>query len=495
MAGPPAEAPRDLRPCRPPRRRGGARRRGYRYPRLPRHLVGRALHRRGLLRRAPADDRAPTGDGSDRGVAGGGAEPDGAPPTIAGPTDRELHCSTAGDGVVAATGRGVSARTAGFPARAPYPRPIPARAPRHNGNLALRERALPQLASVTRLRDLDNDVCRVIVSAERTLTDAVGHDRWHSSRVAEVLPTLRAAVGSRPRVPRRSDLRRVRYAPITRPFEQVAELSWQIANLRGVTSGVEPGKSAGLLLDVAELWELFVLNCLRQALPPTLQLDHGTHAEHSDYFMRSRDGDKEIGKLKPDLLIRDGDTVFAVLDAKYKRLRNRHLSVHEVSSQETSTRSLPTRCATGPAGARRFSTRCPTTAARRRSATPSYTGRGRAKRALSHSGDFQLTSIDVVLSFPRSLDSTPTILSPRQSANTTDADCHQASSLYRSPLASFVCPLHRVRGTTDPESRSQSQSASSPRCPLRVVPLPETTPIDPWGAGGVVSGRGPQTFW
>lgn len=190
------------------------------------------------------------------------------------------------------------------------------------GTLALRERALPQLASVTRLRDLDNDVCRVIVSAERTLTDAVGHDRWHSSRVAEVLPTLRAAVGFRPRVPRRSDLRRVRYAPITRPFEQVAELSWQIANLRGVTSGVEPGKSAGLLLDVAELWELFVLNCLRQALPPTLQLDHGTHAEHSDYFMRSRDGDKEIGKLKPDLLIRDGDTVFAVLDAKYKRLRD-----------------------------------------------------------------------------------------------------------------------------------------------------------------------------
>ena len=188
------------------------------------------------------------------------------------------------------------------------------------GTLALRERARPQIASVMRSRDLDNDVSRVIVRAERTLTETIGHNRWHTARVAEVLPTLRAAVGSRPHLPKLSDLRRVRYAPITRPFEQLAELSWRIAKLRGVTSGDDSGRSSGLLLDVAEIWELFVLNCTKRAMPE-LVVEHSAQSGLDKRLLRSAADDSiQMGRLKPDVMVRAEDRAVAVIDAKYKRL-------------------------------------------------------------------------------------------------------------------------------------------------------------------------------
>jgi len=186
--------------------------------------------------------------------------------------------------------------------------------------LALRERGHPAIASVTRLRDLDNDVSRAIVCAERALSDIIGHDRWHTPRVREVLPSLREAVGARPKLPTRADLRRVRYSPITRPFEELAELSWRIAKLRDISSSDEPGSSSGLLLDVAELWELFVLNCARRALPD-FTIEHGTQAANHDHLLRSEaQPTVGMGRLKPDLLVRSKDGPVAVMDAKYKRL-------------------------------------------------------------------------------------------------------------------------------------------------------------------------------
>jgi 5-methylcytosine-specific restriction enzyme subunit McrC len=139
----------------------------------------------------------------------------------------------------------------------------------------LRGAGSPHAASVRRYRDLDNDVSRTLVAAERTLTHHIGHDHWHTARVDEVLPQLRTAVGARPRLPSERDLRRIRYTPITRSFRQAADLSWRIAKLRGFIASSEEGQAEGLLLDVAELWELFVLNCVRRAVPDW-EVEHGT---------------------------------------------------------------------------------------------------------------------------------------------------------------------------------------------------------------------------
>lgn len=180
-----------------------------------------------------------------------------------------------------------------------------------------------ELGSLTFDRSLVHPATRAIVCADRALGSAISDTaEWRTERVRQVLPPLRAAVGARPRLPSAHELSRVRYTPITRPFERAAELSHRIAARLGYGVSQEDGRDEGILIDVAELWELFVLNCARLALPPALSVDHGTRADRSDYFMRSVDLTKEIGRLKPDMLIRDGDSVFAVLDTKYKRLRD-----------------------------------------------------------------------------------------------------------------------------------------------------------------------------
>jgi len=72
--------------------------------------------------------------------------------------------------------------------------------------------------------------------------------------------------GLRPQGPSRAELERVRYTPITAGFAPVAELSLQFANRRGLASDSTPdGDCQGILLDVAEPWELYVLALLRRA--------------------------------------------------------------------------------------------------------------------------------------------------------------------------------------------------------------------------------------
>src|SRR5205085_8342484 len=129
-----------------------------------------------------------------------------------------------------------------------------------------------------------------------------------------------SAVGARPRLPARRALGRIRYTPITRPFKAVADLSWRLAQLQGYTASSEEGKSEGLLVDVAELWELFVVKCMERALP-SLRVEHGTHAVQTTWLLASlADPRAGLGRLKPDVLAYDPQGAPAVVaDAKYKR--------------------------------------------------------------------------------------------------------------------------------------------------------------------------------
>lgn len=189
-------------------------------------------------------------------------------------------------------------------------------------SVRLRAHGSAHVASVTRNRDLDNDVSRALVAAERVLHQAIGHRRWHTPRTAEVMPQLTAAVGTRPAPPSQRALQRIRYTPITRPFKETAALSWHIARREGLGAHSDAGDAYGLLIDVAELWELFLYRCVEAAVPE-LSVEHGTTSVERT-FLLARDADESIGmgKLKPDIIARDGDAVCAIIDAKYKRLAN-----------------------------------------------------------------------------------------------------------------------------------------------------------------------------
>lgn len=179
----------------------------------------------------------------------------------------------------------------------------------------------PHVASVTYDRSLDHPATRALVRAERALAEQLaGTAEWRTERVRQVMSQLRAVVGSRPKLPTAFELERVRYTPITLPFKQAALLSHRIASKLGYIATDQPGTAEGILIDVAELWELFVLNCARRAVPAGLRIEHGTTAGHRDYLLRSAETGSGMGRLKPDLLVLRGSHVTAVIDAKYKRL-------------------------------------------------------------------------------------------------------------------------------------------------------------------------------
>lgn len=191
--------------------------------------------------------------------------------------------------------------------------------------MRLRAQGRPTVASTSAERSLDNTISRILVLAHRALRQMNGNDRWMSERAADVMPHLWDAVGSRPSTPRRREIDVIRYTPIRRSFEPLVKLSRQILAHRGYSSSGS-GEAQGVLLDMAELWERFVLAAFRRALPSEFEVIHGARESlgRPEHLLRSvRQPDKGIGRIYPDIVIRRGGSVVAVVDAKYKLLTKR----------------------------------------------------------------------------------------------------------------------------------------------------------------------------
>lgn len=185
----------------------------------------------------------------------------------------------------------------------------------------LRVARQPLVASIDRPRSLDNPVSRSIVAADRVL-DRRLPGNWRGPRATEILTHLRGATGQRATPPTRQELRRVRYTPITRPFERVADLSWQIAHRRGLHAAATAEHDDGLLLDVAELWELFLVHCCKRAFGAA-NVTHGTTLGATRSLLTSTtDPAQTMGRLYPDIIVGPIQHPRLIIDAKYKRLTN-----------------------------------------------------------------------------------------------------------------------------------------------------------------------------
>lgn len=131
----------------------------------------------------------------------------------------------------------------------------------------LRAKGASDIASLMRARDLDNPVTRIIVAADRVLGRQIGHTRWRTDRVANILPQLHVAVGRRAAVPGDGELARMRYTPITRPFKWAAELSARIVRQDVVTNPARPGRVSGLVIDVLDVRRQAVIEWARAVVP------------------------------------------------------------------------------------------------------------------------------------------------------------------------------------------------------------------------------------
>lgn len=191
------------------------------------------------------------------------------------------------------------------------------------GTIRMRAAGMPGASSVRREKSLDNPISSAIVAAYGELSRWLGSRReaeWMPDRVKELLPHLVGAVGWRPRIPSLAEIDRVRLTPITAGFRPLAELSVRIARRRGLYGDASnEGRCKGILLDVAELWELYVLSALKRAWPG-LGVAHGTRDDSSLALLCNRQGGT-LGMLKPDAVVSKGGRTLAIVDAKYKRLR------------------------------------------------------------------------------------------------------------------------------------------------------------------------------
>lgn len=179
------------------------------------------------------------------------------------------------------------------------------------------------VVSVRSQRSLNHAASDAIVAAYEVLRRWLGlpDEKWMPPRAKELICYLTSVTGARPRVPTKAELDRIRYTPITAGFAPIAELSRQIANRRGLTADVDAnGEAKGVLLDVAELWEMYVLSVVRKAITP-LTVTHGTREKAATKkLLHSNINGQGLGTLIPDAILHAGTQIKGVVDAKYKSL-------------------------------------------------------------------------------------------------------------------------------------------------------------------------------
>jgi 5-methylcytosine-specific restriction enzyme subunit McrC len=186
-----------------------------------------------------------------------------------------------------------------------------------------RVRGRPGLVSLHRERSLNNPIAHSIVAAASALTRRLGPlalRRLLPERARDVLAAL-AGINPSKRVPEPAEVAAIRFTPITASYRGLVHLSVAIARNQGFFADAAPhGTASGILVDVAEIWELFVLECLRRTLPHA-SVVHGTREMgEGGHLLSNRSGEK-LGGLLPDALIVMGQRTI-VADAKYKSLRS-----------------------------------------------------------------------------------------------------------------------------------------------------------------------------
>jgi McrBC 5-methylcytosine restriction system component len=104
---------------------------------------------------------------------------------------------------------------------------------------------------------------------------------------------LQAALGARAGLTTR-DAQTIRYSPMTENYRPAVDLSLSILARRPrIASAGGEGKAFGVLLDMAEIWELYVAKLLQVSLPG-LRVNHTGRAKRHIQSLLVADGD-ELG--------------------------------------------------------------------------------------------------------------------------------------------------------------------------------------------------------
>lgn len=194
------------------------------------------------------------------------------------------------------------------------------------GTIRQRAKASDKVVSINRYKDLVNPVSVAIVLAFKEIKNWFpDHDVMHflPPTVALRLQQMIGVIKRHSKPPSYTELSKVRLSSLAHGYKSLAVMSLDILKRKGVSEREGTQNNKTLLLDVAELWEFYLLGVLRSVVENShasnIEIDHGTHGD-GYHLLSGSDGESLLGRLLPDYLVRDADRILLIADAKYKRL-------------------------------------------------------------------------------------------------------------------------------------------------------------------------------
>ena len=183
-----------------------------------------------------------------------------------------------------------------------------------------------KLVSRSRNRSIDRHIASIILCAFANLRAQLAHlgdpRSWLTPRSQSLIRALESQYGERVASSSVEFKKVIRYTPITEAYRPLITLSLSILHQRPMSSSADGSNDVlGVLIDMAEVWELYVYNVLRSGLLGAEVLHVGRSRNVEGYLLSSGGiGAAPLGRLKPDIVLRSfrSERLLSVLDAKYK---------------------------------------------------------------------------------------------------------------------------------------------------------------------------------
>lgn len=186
-------------------------------------------------------------------------------------------------------------------------------------------RGRQQLVSRSRNRHIDYRIGGIIVHAFEHLRRELHHlgdeRSWLTDRAQNITNQLRTHITRKEVNAAAQSHAPIRYTPITETYRDVVDMSRAISQQRPFSSTAEGSNDVlGVLVDMAEIWELYIYHLLRSALHDVEVIHTGRDRDTNNHLLRSEQTGETLGRLKPDILILEVGTnrLLAILDTKYK---------------------------------------------------------------------------------------------------------------------------------------------------------------------------------
>lgn len=108
----------------------------------------------------------------------------------------------------------------------------------------------------------------------------------------------------------------IRYTRMNAPYLSVMNLSKSILmHIKAESAHEGTQNGCSYFIDIAELWEMYLLKVLQRNLPSCYQV-YSPNTHHGDFLLHH-----EMREIRPDIIIEKDGRILAIIDAKYKPYR------------------------------------------------------------------------------------------------------------------------------------------------------------------------------